>query len=62
VADSPLASVRRALRALGRRFTPPGNRTLIEESGEQRPGPGGAEPPSHAGEIEHIRDGWSGGV
>jgi hypothetical protein len=54
--------VRRALRALGRRFTPPGNRTPIEESGEQRPGPGGAEPPSHAGEIEHIRDGWSGGV
>jgi hypothetical protein len=51
-----------ALRRLGRSLTPPGNRTPIEESGEQHPGPGGCASPSHAGKIEHIRDGWPGGV
>jgi len=62
VAGSPLASLRRALRAVGRRLTPPGNRAPIEESLEQRPGPGSAESPSPGGGTEHIRDGWSGGV
>jgi hypothetical protein len=54
--------VRRA-RAVGRRLTPPGNRTPLDESLSQRPGLGSAEvPPSAAGTTSHIQGGWMGGA
>lgn len=49
-------------RAVGRRLEPPGSRTPLEESLEQKPGPGsGQQPPSAAGAIGHEANGWMGG-
>jgi hypothetical protein len=57
---APWKAVTRAARRAGRRLTPPGNRTPLEESGEQRPGLGSGLTPSPAGQREQILDGWQG--
>jgi hypothetical protein len=56
-------AIARRARAVGRRLTPPGNRTPIEESGEQRPGlPSFGGVPSGAGQQGQTLGGGYGGV
>jgi hypothetical protein len=56
-------AITRRARAVGRRLTPPGNRTPLEESGEQRPGlPSFGAVPSGAGQMGQTQGGWMGGA
>jgi hypothetical protein len=56
----PSMSIRSLLQKLGRRLTPPGNRTPLEESREQHPGATGVgEQATPAGDRN---DRWLGGV
>jgi hypothetical protein len=48
------SSVVRRARAIGRRLTPPGNRTPIEESGGEHPGLGSGALDRPAGHLEQI--------
>jgi len=63
VAHIPWKSITRRARAVSRRLTPPGNRTPLEESLEQRPGiPSFGSVPSGAGQQNQAQGGWMGGV
>jgi hypothetical protein len=54
-----LGRVTRAARSLARRLTPPGNRSPLDESGEQH-SIDANHTPSEAGQREHMTD-WMGG-
>jgi hypothetical protein len=49
------------IRTIARRLVPPGNRSPIEDSGEQRPGLGSGDLQSQAGQKAHTLDQWQGG-
>jgi hypothetical protein len=59
VATSRRTGVARFLSRLTRKLTPPGNRTPLEESLEQKPGLSSGTP-SPAGQREAHLDGWQG--
>jgi hypothetical protein len=59
VATSVWSRIRGAAQGVRRRLTPPGNRTPIEESLEQKPGLSSGVP-SQVGQRESQIDGWLG--
>lgn len=48
------------IRNLARKLTPPGNRSPLEESGDQQPGPDGLQNPSLGGQRQNTIESWQG--